>query len=113
MAALRIDPAKKKEIRQYADLVIYRFRAIMEEDADSDEEDLYVSSDSVDLTSIQDRVSQDAANAIGSTPNQENCQNAGPGANNAADAFMHSLRDELRTDGQGSTSRNQGTALGP
>ncbi|PLW28171.1 hypothetical protein PCASD_24025 [Puccinia coronata f. sp. avenae] len=41
------------------------------------------------------------------------CQNAGPGANNAADAFMHSLRDELRTDGQGATSRNQGTALGP
>ncbi|PLW30391.1 hypothetical protein PCASD_21276 [Puccinia coronata f. sp. avenae] len=33
------------------------------------------------------------------------------GANNAADAFMHSLRDELRTDGQGATSRNQGTAL--
>ncbi|PLW30388.1 hypothetical protein PCASD_21275 [Puccinia coronata f. sp. avenae] len=41
------------------------------------------------------------------------CQNAGPGANNAADAFMHSLRDELRTDRQGATSRNQGTALGP
>ncbi|PLW40507.1 hypothetical protein PCASD_08835 [Puccinia coronata f. sp. avenae] len=71
----------------------------------------------VGRTSIHRAISQFITDApilaalCSQAPSMSACQDPVPGATNVADAFMHALRDELRSDKQGINC--PGTALGP
>ncbi|PLW37425.1 hypothetical protein PCANC_14833 [Puccinia coronata f. sp. avenae] len=91
--ALNINPAQKKEIRQYADLVIYRFQPILKGGVDSEEEEFYQDSlDSVDFTSYQDALPQNNANSVDSPSNQSNISQVDSPSNQESSLFQGELK---------------------